>query len=291
MDSTSYPPSAVLIATLGTEPQVVTATLDLLLRKGEKVREVAVLHSVAPGTAIALAVDSLSEAFDQAPQYSSISLHLCPLLDSQGYPLPDVETPQAAAAAFRSLYSFVRDAKMDGSRVHLSIAGGRKTLAVYGMLVAQLLFDEQDNLWHLYSTGDFLASKRLHPQAGDEVHLIPIPTILWSQVSPAWMHLIGVDDPFEAVERVRRLQLNEKVEQARSFILGSLTPAERRAVELLVREGLGDNEIAGRLALSPRTVEQQLRSAYHKAAAHWELPDVNRASMVALLSLYYSVVG
>jgi len=287
----SRPLPAVLITTLGSEPQVVTATLDLLLRQNIPIKNVVVLHTVAPGTSIATAVDCLRQAFDQAPEYPSIYLHLCPLLDAHSRPLQDVETPQAAQAAFRSLYSQVRSAKLENLQVHLSIAGGRKTLAVYGMLAAQLLFDEQDCLWHLYSAGDFLASKRLHPQPDDDVHLIPIPTILWSQVSPAWLHLREVDDPFEAVERVRRLQLNEKVEQARAFVLGALTPAERRAVVLLVREGLGDNEIADRLGLSPRTVEQQLRAAYQKAAAHWELPDVSRASLVALLGLYYTVEG
>jgi hypothetical protein len=43
-----HPSNITLIATLGSEPQVVTAALDLLLRQGEKVRQVQVLHSVAP---------------------------------------------------------------------------------------------------------------------------------------------------------------------------------------------------------------------------------------------------
>jgi hypothetical protein len=56
-------------------------------------------------------------------------------------------------------------------QVHLSIAGGRKTMAVFGMTAAQLLFDEHDRLWHLFSGGEFLVSKRLYPQPGDEVRL------------------------------------------------------------------------------------------------------------------------
>lgn len=36
---------AALVATLGTQPQVVTIALDLLLRRGERVDEVVVIHT------------------------------------------------------------------------------------------------------------------------------------------------------------------------------------------------------------------------------------------------------
>lgn len=51
--------SAILVATLGTEPQVVTATLDLLLRQQAQISDVVVFHTVAPGTAIAKSLERL----------------------------------------------------------------------------------------------------------------------------------------------------------------------------------------------------------------------------------------
>ncbi len=51
------------------------------------------------------------------------------------------------------------------------------------------------------------------------------------------------------------------IEQARAFVTGDLTDAERSTVELLVREGLSNAEIAARRSVSARTVENQIRTA------------------------------
>lgn len=70
-------------------------------------------------------------------------------------------------------------------------------------------------------------------------------------------------------------------------MLRNLTPAEERVVALLVHDGQSDVEIAAHLGISSRTVEQHLRSAYRKAAAHWNMENVNRAGLVVLLGYYY----
>lgn len=277
---------ATLIATLGTEPQVVTSAVDLLLKKSIVVSEVIIVHTSPESASIQNAINRLQDDFSRSVN-ANIIFRMMPLSDDEGHPLADVETPQAAHYAFKTLYQIIRSIKKEGQIVHLSIAGGRKTLALYGMAAAQLLFDEDDCLWYLFSSGDFLSSKRLHPTPEDEVSLVPIPVILWSQVSPLVSDLREIDDPFEAVKQVEALRLTEKRETARGFVYGVLTPAERKVVEVLVRDGLSDVEIAERLFLSPRTVEQHLRSAYVKAAAHWEMENVNRAQLVALLQYFY----
>jgi len=283
------PKSTTLIATLGTEPQVVTATIDLLLQQGESLQSVAVVHTVAPhNQPIYNAVLALQEACREQ-NYAAICFTFHPITAPNGQPYEDVETEPASRAAFTLLYRLVREAKLKQQKVHLCIAGGRKVTSIFGMAVAQLLFDEQDRLWHLYSGGDFLTSKRLHPKAGDEVHLLRIPVALWSSVSPILLDLAQVDDPFEAYERQRLTKLRVEFQRAKEFVERELTVSERQVVALLVQEMLSDEEIAQRLCKSKRTIEQQLRAAYRKARFYYEVGEVGRVHLISLLKIYYSL--
>lgn len=276
----------ILIATLGSEPQVVTAGLDLLRADGVGIRRVEVVHTTAPGTPIE---DALSRLKDAAADYANPPIPFVFLaLEENGKPFADTESRAAGEAALRLMYQRIAHAKAKGETVHLLIAGGRKTMSIFGMVAAQMLFDEEDRLWHLYSAGDFLTSKRMHPQPGDAVQLAAIPVVRWGEISPAWLSLRGIADPAAALEAIRRLQLERRREDMHSFVMGTLTPAERQVVETLVTTGWGDREIAAHLHLSPRTVEQHLRAAYSKAADHWEMESVNRTQLVALLQLYFS---
>lgn len=283
---TSTSIASSLIATLGSEAQVVTLTLDSLLARGARVTRVVVVHTAPDTEPIAASLARLRAAFAAPPYFPAIEFETVGLAGPAG-PLKDVDSTAGSAAVFTTLYRLVRAEKLAGRPVHLSIAGGRKTMSVFGMAVAQMLFDEDDRLWHLVSQGRLLEEKRLHAEPGDTFSLIEIPVVLWSAVSPVLTDLSQVDDPFAAVERQRALRVQEALEQARSFVLGALSPAERRAVEPLVRHGLSDAELAQRLSLSPKTVEKHLGEAYAKAGVHWGLEKVSRTQLVALLNLYY----
>jgi DNA-binding CsgD family transcriptional regulator len=284
--------AGILIATLGTKAQVVTTAVDLLLAQGHGLCDVVVLFPAgSPGDdPLVPVLEALQQEFVRFPAYHPLNLQLLPLAGPDIHSAETVSTA-AAEAAFRGVYRAIWAAKRaDPNRpIHLSIVGGRKYLAVYGMAAAQLLFDDDDHAWYVLVGGRFLHEGRLHPQPGDDARLMPIPVLRWSTFAPILTDLREIDDPFEAVDRQRALNLHAQLDEARSFVLGSLTAAERRVVELLVREGLSDADMADRLNLSARTIERHLGDAYRKAAAHWGLANASRAQLVALLNLYFAL--
>lgn len=281
-------PGTTLIATLGSEAQVVTLLLDSLLEKAEPIDRVIVLHTAPPEGPVSAAVPRIQAEFASGCYPAHIQLHTVQL-EASGQPLADVDSVEGAQAAFTAIYRAVRAEKLAGRRVHLSVAGGRKTMSVFGMAAAQMLFDEGDRLWHLISRGPLLDEKRMHAGPGEAAALVEIPVILWSAVSPVLTDLSEIDDPFAAAERQRSLKLREALDEARAFVLGSLSGAEQPVAELLVREGLSNAEIAERLSLSARTVERHVGEICGKAAARWALERVTRTQLVALLSLYYAL--
>ncbi|PWH12405.1 MAG: hypothetical protein DDG60_13325 [Anaerolineae bacterium] len=275
---------STLIATLGSKAQIITLALGCLAQQDDLPERVLVVHTRAARPETAQALQRLREDIPQTfPSTFLESLEL----RRNGAPLPDVTTPEEVSAAFESLYAATRACKLRGERVHLLISGGRRTLTVFGMAVAQMLFDDEDRLWHLASHPALEASGRLHAEGEEWARLIPIPVIAWGRLSPVFDSLRDVTDPFEAARQLERLRLREQWDAARIFLLTKVSPAERDALDLLARDGLSQAEIAEWLSLSPRTVEGHLRSVYRKAADHWDLPDVNQAQLVRLLAPFY----
>ena len=276
----------LLIATLGSKPQLVTLALDCLHEMGDDPNSLRVIHAskTRPETRQALEKIEIDlQSAHRAVDYQPIELN------DGGRVLMDVTSPEDVQAAFRTMYAEVRDAKLDEKKVHLLIAGGRRTLTVAGMATAQILFDDEDRLWHLASHPDLEESGKLHAGRGEWSRLIPIPVISWGRLSPVFDILRAVDDPFEAAKRLSEMRLREQWDQARIFVLTRLSAAEKNVVELLVRDGLSQNEIADALSLSTRTIEQHLRSAYIKAKEHWEIEnDVRQTQLVRLLSIFFT---
>jgi len=254
-----------LVATLGTEPQVVTLVLDELLRRGHRIGRVVVIHTdeAFPPLARALSLLRAEAEGHYAALDPPIEFHFEPIRGERGSPW-DIATEEDAGAVFRTLYRVVLREKRKGYRVHLSIAGGRKVMSVYGMAVAQLLFDEGDQVWHLLSEGRLLDEKRLHADPGEEVVLVPVPVLRWSSISPAATELVLREDPWAALKKQREMKEREERIRLLYFLEHELTPAERELLRLLVREGLPNHELARRLGRSEKTIANQLSTIYDK---------------------------
>jgi CRISPR-associated protein Csx14 len=275
----------VMIATLGSEPQVVTLALDLLRAREYHIEQVEVIHTT--GRVIQPALRRLRRAFSSGdlPAYRTVAIR-----GKEGT-VDDIATEADAAAVLQTMYQAVLLAKRRGWLVHLSVAGGRKPMAVYGMVVAQLLFDADDRLWHLLSEGWRPGHERvMRKRPDDGVTLVPIPVLRWSNVSPVLTELALQDDPWDAIQAQRSMRRQEDRRRKREFLDRWLTPAEREVVRFASR-GLDNATIAERLDKAEKTVANQLTSVYaklHEWRGYRTDVPVTRAVLVAEFALYFS---
>ena len=275
----------VLIATLGSEPQVVTQVLDLLDVHAYQIRKVIVIHTV--GTSVREALEQLAEEFKSS---GGCAYQAVPIVGADG-PVKDIVTEADTAALLRTLYQTVLAEKRAGSQVHLSIAGGRKPIAVYGMVVAQLLFDETDRLWHLLSEtwrpGD---SREMHARPGHEGHLVAVPVLRWSNISPASTELMLYEDPWEAIQAQQSMRDHEDWRHKREFVEGHLTRAEREVFRLACQTGLGNAAIAEELGKAEKTVANQFTKIFAKLSTHFRMIELNRSRIVAEFKPYFDTL-
>jgi CRISPR-associated Csx14 family protein len=258
----------VLIATLGTQPQVVTLAVDLLAEDhGVSVDEVHVIHTAAKGH-IGEALEQLRETFGHNRYDGRRCLyHETPILGPNGQAVHDIRTEEDAQGAFNTIYHTVLEQKRAGRRVHLSIAGGRNSMVVYGASTAQMLFDPGDRLWHILSTADFERTGLMHRRRRPDATLVPIPVLQWSAISPVLTALVREQDPFRAIAAQEQLVKRQADRERERFLREALTAAEWRVLGDYVTHGGTDREIARRLAISHRTVSTHLHRIYGKMRA------------------------
>jgi len=271
---------AVLIATLGTEPQVLTLSLQELLARGEEIVEAVGVHSRANDPAIAKAVERVRAEWASLPFGKEVELRL------EGVPVADFDSERSLVLLYRRLKDLVASSRSRGLRVHLNISGGRKPMGICALLVAQLLFSPEDRLWYLISSPGLVESRALTADRC-QYKMIELPVPLWTEAGVFLEVLSRYEDPWAAVELQRRIKHREELERWRHFLDHILTPAERKAVEELVLRGGTNAEIARRLRKSPRTIEHQLESVFRKLREFLDWPPnspINRTTLVSLLA-------
>ncbi len=278
--------SVTLIATLGSEPQVVTIVLDELLKRNHPIGQVVVVYTAAEISQKAMA--RLAREFGGAV-YPHITLRAVPIVGARGA-VEDFRDSQDMQALLSTLYHEVRDTKRNHRAVHLCVSGGRKVMGITAMVVAQLLFDANDRVWHLMSEGWMPGSEqRMHASPGDQVRLVPVPVLRWTDSAGLLAAFGELDDPEDALRRQEALAQADDLRRAREFVESKLTRAEREVVREACR-GLENAAIARRLSKSEATVANQLTSAYAKLNEFLGFPEraPNRAVLVATLGMYFA---
>lgn len=275
----------LMLATLGTEPQVVTLTLDLLLARGYKIKETRVIYTEEEGVREAMAI--LQEEFKRGV-YPGIDLKAVPV-KNQEKSIRDFHSPEELKVLMQILYREVQQGCFRELPLHLCLAGGRKVMSIFAMVTAQLLFGPEDRVWYLLTEGWRPgAERRLHAAPKDNVKLIPIPVLRWREASTLLRMVSDLGDPLELVEWLERLNRQGQERRKEQFIRRYLTPAEREVVRLVCL-GLDNATIASRLHKKEQTVANQLRSVYEKLREWLEYPEgrVERNVLIAEFAPYF----
>jgi CRISPR-associated protein Csx14 len=281
-------PSEILITTLGVEPQVVTITLDYLLAAGKKIGELAVVYTENPR--IQQSLEVIEDEFVK-DVYHGISFRGVPASLPAG-PIKDLYTSEDLRGFFRTLYAEVRHSRQANKIVNMGISGGRKVMGIMGMVVAQLLFGQDDRVWYLLTEGwQPGANRQLHLPSEEKGWLISIPVLRWSEATALMQTVAELDDPAEIMIWYEKLNRTNKIKRRREFIRRWLTMAEKDVVRLAC-QGLDNASIAGQLHKQEQTVANQLRLVYEKLREWLEYPagNVDRSLLIAEFAPYFALM-
>lgn len=276
-----------LIATIGTEPQVVTISLDRLLAMGRRIAEVVIVYTAGLRVEEALAV--VEREFANG-QYPATQLRKVAVVSSAG-PVEDFRNEEDIRALLGTMYVEVRRARQADATVHLCVSGGRKAMGIMGMVVAQLLFGPDDCVWHLVTEGWHPgAQRRLHLSDTDTVWLVSVPVIRWAEAATLMRAVADLRDPREVMGWYGRLSHEAQMKRRRDFVHRWLSRAEREVVRLACK-GLDNASIASALRKSEQTVANQLRAVYEKLEEWLDYPEyrVERSVLISELAPYFDL--
>ncbi|MFN4190960.1 MAG: CRISPR-associated protein Csx14 [Pseudothermotoga sp.] len=276
----------VLLATLGTEPQVVTITLDELTKRGYSVDKVVLVFTESP--AVIETVEILKNEFSK--QQSQIEVVECPV-QSNGKAVEDFLTQETLKALMATLYSRIRELKEEKLIIHLLISGGRKIMGIIAMLIAQLLFGEEDHIWYLitegWKPGD---NRKLHLSEQERAWVVEIPVIHWSEASTLIRTVAQISTPEDVGMWYRKLNKNAQLKRKKEFVEHWLTPAEKDLVKV-VCQGYDNEQISKILSKTEQTIANQLQKIYEKLREWMDYPDrrVDRNLLIAEFAPYFSL--
>jgi hypothetical protein len=196
--------------------------------------------------------------------YAPMHVRLVLLEQSGEEPLRDVASPREAEIAFRVIYQTTRDLKRRGYRLHSLIAGGRKSIIIYSVLSAQLLFDARDKLWHIFSRDEYERDRfdremGLRPHVPDDlVQLVEVPVLYVSRVAPLVRELIlHSDDPTQAVRVFEEQEEAETLAYLQRFY--DECDEVDRQILLLRYQGYPNSAVGERVYLSESAVSNHLK--------------------------------
>lgn len=227
----------ILVAVTGLSPQIVTETLYALAVRQQPAfvpTEVHLITTQAGASRARLSLLSETPGGFHAlrkdyglPDIGFPESNIHVLIDSEGQPLDDIRTPEDNRIAADLITSILRELTADAeSALHVSIAGGRKTMGFFIGYALTLFGRAQDRLSHVLVSAPFESSYRFfYPtpyskviELGDK-QLVDTAT---AQVTLAEIPFVSLRHGLPEALLKGRASYNETVDAARR----SLGPAE-----------------------------------------------------------------
>ena len=258
-----------LVATMGGQPQIITFVLDLLLAQGERIDQVLVVY-LASSPRYQEAFRKLSGEFP-GDQYRGRSIHLRPVPVKIGSKtLEFIRRPEETEAARKTLFHLFRDLKAQHQRIHLSVTGGRRMLALLALSTAMRHFTTEDRVWHLYTPAPLREQARdgaiMHLAPDSGIHLIEAPMVPWSVYLPGLAPLLG-----ESPSDIRAQGWQDGRERERcQQVWESITPRQREVLRELAI-GRTREQAAAHLSIAITTIDSHKTEILHHCRFAW--PD------------------
>src|SRR5579859_3052985 len=259
---------------LGGQPQVVTFTLDLLLRHDFPIREVIVIHPHAAHPRLQHSLACLNAEFDgDCYRFDDqvITCHFRPkVLELDAMPLDDIADSTGAKGARETIYHFIQELKRQPRHIHLSVTGGRRLMSLLAISAAQLKFDPFDHIWHIYTPEAVKEQARegklMHVPPDADIKLIEVPFI------PLGAYFAGIEQVAESTQAV---QHHMDVQERRRCERVEQALAHKRPLDILKAYacGMSPQEVASALNIAPSTVSTHTTRIFDECRIAWDLVE------------------
>ncbi len=245
----------ILLATLGGQPQVVTFTLDLLLKEGFPISEVIAIHPKASHARLQRSLTRLTNEFtsDYYMSAQRIIHFRSHVLQLDGTAIDDIIDDTHADGTLDTIHKLIGDLKRQGHRIHLSVTGGRRLMALLAISVASLNFDRHDHIWHIYTP------EHIQEQVKDGrvMHVPPDAGVklIKGQFLSLGAYIYNPSQSFRTAQEKRRFQMDAQEHERCSSVVERITPRELAVLRAFAR-GLNQQEVAKELAITTKTVDR-----------------------------------
>jgi len=276
---------STLVCTLGGQPQVVTFTLDRLLAQGERIGQVIVVW-LAGEARYRRAFDRLKAEF-VGDQYAGqhIHFHHRPV-QWHGKLLARVVHATEIDAAWETFSTLLGELKAQKQHIHLSLAGGRRMLALVGLSAAMQHFGPSDCAWHLYTPSEITEKARdgaLMHVSDERVQLLRVPVAPLGALFPGLRPALGMT-PSQQQGALTTLLPSEEWQRCEQ-VWNQLSRRQRETLVALVQHA-SRKQAAQALHIAVSTLDTHKEEIFAACREAWPEAEVNLAFLRRMFRAY-----